>query len=70
MGKALAIVAILFLIVVAFGLAGCQSIGGGFCAAAKKITPEQSDVSGVSDSLAAQIVAHNETGAALGCWKP
>ena len=40
------------------------------CAGFKPIRPAIADVNAMSGGLARQIVAHNETGAALCRWKP
>lgn len=41
-------------------LAGCQTPSGNYCQISSVIRPELRDVEAISDSLAAQIVAHNE----------
>lgn len=53
-----------------FALGGCQTVGGSFCKVARPIIAEESDREVISDSLVAQINAHDETGAKLCGWKP
>ncbi len=49
--------------------ASCATMPGNSCAGWAKIVPEQADVDAVSSPLARQILAHNDQGRALGCWK-
>lgn len=52
---------------VALWLSGCQTVGSsdGF----RPIRPTAQDVEVISDSLARQILEHNEHGAAIGAWR-
>ena len=51
-------------------LAGCQTAKGTFCDIAKpiRVAPEQVDQ--LTDDQVAQILAHNQKGAALCRWRP
>ncbi len=53
----------------ALALSAC-STSTDSCAGFKPIRPAIADVSAMSAGLARQIVAHNETGAAVCRWKP
>ena len=53
----------------ALALQAC-STSADSCAGFKPIRPAIVDVDAMSPGLARQIVAHNETGAALCRWKP
>ena len=48
-------------------LAGCQTTSGSFCDIAKPIRPANVDV--LTDAEVADILAHNQKGAALCGWK-
>lgn len=50
---------------VALWLSGCQTTSSGF----KPIRPTAQDVVVMSDSLARQILEHNEHGVAIGAWR-
>jgi hypothetical protein len=55
----------LLMIVLGLLTAGCQTTtADGF----KPIRPTRDDVRTMSDSLATQILQHNEHGAAIGAW--
>ncbi|HEU4986850.1 MAG TPA: hypothetical protein VFT89_07275 [Rhizobiaceae bacterium] len=60
---------LLMLLIVALGLAACQTASGSFCAIAKPIRPTGADMAAISDSLAAQILAQDKTGEKLCGWK-
>lgn len=53
------------------GVSGCgsgQAILDG-CAGWSPIIPTTQDVAVISDGLVTQILAHNQAGAARGCWR-
>lgn len=59
------------ILVVAVLLAGCTTTRGGqYCQVAREIRPAAADAVAISDTLVEQIIAHNETGAALCGWTP
>ena len=60
---------VIIVLLTALALPAC-STSADPCAGFKPIRPMIADVDAISPGLARQIVAHNETGAALCRWKP
>ena len=60
--------AFLLTIAVAGFVSGCQTTGSN-PAGFKPIRPTSQDVDVISDSLARQILEHNEHGVAIGAWR-
>jgi len=50
-------------------LAGCNTTGGSACDGWKAIRLEAGDVQAVSRSLGTQVLAHNQHGERIGCWR-
>lgn len=57
-----------FLIVMCVAACASGRAANSQCIGFRVITPEMSDIDAISETLARQILAHNEFGQRLGCW--